>query len=183
MSAQRKSSGFTLVELLVVISIIAILSVIGITVFTGVQKGARDAKRRGDMNAIAKALEIYKSQNNTYSPADSFPCEVGFNFSFSAWNFGTINSNPGWPGSSPSCPRNLGKAWSAYFANGVPHDPFCEGNKCADGSDSGATVEKDYFFDTTDGSSFTVSAKLENPPNPAMTVCHAGYNYCIKNQQ
>lgn len=50
--------GFTLIELLVVISIIAILSVIGITVFTGVQKGARDARRRSDIKAIATALEI-----------------------------------------------------------------------------------------------------------------------------
>ncbi len=50
--------GFTLVELLVVISIIAVLSVIGITVFTGVQKNAADAKRRGDIDAIMKAYEV-----------------------------------------------------------------------------------------------------------------------------
>lgn len=49
--------GFTLVELLIVISIIAILSVIGVTVFSGVQKNARDAKRRADIDAITTSME------------------------------------------------------------------------------------------------------------------------------
>lgn len=53
--------GFTLIELLVVISIIAILSVIGLTLFSSVQKSARDARRKMDIDAIAKALEIAKT--------------------------------------------------------------------------------------------------------------------------
>lgn len=54
------SEGFTLVELLVVISIIAILSVVGITVFNSAQKSTRDARRKADIDAIAKALEVSK---------------------------------------------------------------------------------------------------------------------------
>ncbi|MDO8619681.1 MAG: type II secretion system protein, partial [Candidatus Daviesbacteria bacterium] len=69
----------TLVELLVVISIIAILSVIGITVFSGVQKGARSAKRIADMKAIALSLEIYYNDpvnNFTYpNPGGSWRSE------------------------------------------------------------------------------------------------------------
>lgn len=61
--------GFTLIELMVVIAIIAILSVIGITVFSSVQKSARDAKRRLDGKAIALALEQYKLQNGLYPQA------------------------------------------------------------------------------------------------------------------
>lgn len=49
--------GFTLVELMVVITIIAILSVVGVTVFTNVQKNARDSRRRQDIDAIVSALE------------------------------------------------------------------------------------------------------------------------------
>lgn len=61
-------SGFTLIELLVVIAIIAILSVIGLAVFSGVQKNARDARRREDILAIAQALEANKTMNSaTYN--------------------------------------------------------------------------------------------------------------------
>lgn len=65
MPAQK---GFTLVELLVVISIIAVLSVIGITVYGSVQKSARDAKRRADIDAISKAYEVNYSSGGKYVP-------------------------------------------------------------------------------------------------------------------
>lgn len=55
--AVNNPAGFTLVELLVVISIIAILSVLGISLFGGVQQRARDARRRTDIGAIKNALE------------------------------------------------------------------------------------------------------------------------------
>lgn len=51
--------GFTLVELLIAITILAILSVIGFTVFTGIQKDARDTKRKADINAMAAAMEAH----------------------------------------------------------------------------------------------------------------------------
>lgn len=54
--------GFTLVELLVVVAIIAILAVIGLTIFSNLQKGARDSRRKGDLDAIAKAMEVHFNQ-------------------------------------------------------------------------------------------------------------------------
>lgn len=50
--------GFTLVELLVVITILAILATIGFTIFTGTQQTARDAKRKADIDSIATAMEV-----------------------------------------------------------------------------------------------------------------------------
>lgn len=66
--------GFTLVELLVVISIIAVLSVIGITIFSSTQKEARNSRRRSDIDAIAKAMEVnYNGSTGQYpNLLDSF---------------------------------------------------------------------------------------------------------------
>lgn len=63
MSARLKPKGFTLIELLVVISILAILSVIGMAVFSGVSKNARNARRKADVDAMAKVLEVNKAAN------------------------------------------------------------------------------------------------------------------------
>jgi prepilin-type N-terminal cleavage/methylation domain-containing protein len=56
-SEMKTRNGFTLVELLIAIAIVIILSVIGLTVFTGLQTLAHDSKRRADIEAIAAALE------------------------------------------------------------------------------------------------------------------------------
>lgn len=57
-----RKKGFSLIELLVVVAIIAILSAIGIAAFRNVTDNARDAKRKADVEAITKALE------NQYNP-------------------------------------------------------------------------------------------------------------------
>lgn len=63
--------GFTLIELLVVIAIIAILSVVGIALFTNTQQKARDSKRIQDIAAISKALEANYSGGTGYSTSVS----------------------------------------------------------------------------------------------------------------
>lgn len=61
------NKGFTLVELMVVVSIVAILSVVGVTVYSGIQTRARDAARRADIDAIANALEVNKVSGGVYT--------------------------------------------------------------------------------------------------------------------
>lgn len=52
-------TGFTLVELLVVISIMSILTVITVSQFVTARKRSRDVKRKGDLNSLSKALNMY----------------------------------------------------------------------------------------------------------------------------
>lgn len=65
--ANIKKKGFTLLELLVVISIIGILIALGTVSYSAAQKKARDSKRRGDMKSLQNAMEQYSAQNNRYA--------------------------------------------------------------------------------------------------------------------
>ena len=66
--------GFTLIELLVVIAIIGILASFAVASFTNAQAKGRDSKRKGDLDAIRKALELAKtdSMGGSYYPS----CEI-----------------------------------------------------------------------------------------------------------
>lgn len=65
-----KCRGFSLVELLVVITIIAILSVVAYTAVGGQTIKARDSKRKQDISAIQQALELYAIENANQYPAN-----------------------------------------------------------------------------------------------------------------
>ena len=62
-----KNNGFTLVELLVVISIIGILTVITASSFVESQKKSRDAARKSNLKSLADAVSLY------YADQGSFP--------------------------------------------------------------------------------------------------------------
>jgi prepilin-type N-terminal cleavage/methylation domain-containing protein len=62
----RLSQGFSLIELLVVISIMSILMALAAVSYTTAQQRGRDARRRSDMANIQKGFEQYFAQNNTY---------------------------------------------------------------------------------------------------------------------
>ena len=62
----KKQKSFTLIELLVVIAIIGILAAIALPSLSNVRAKARDARRVTDLDQLAKAMELYFSDNNRY---------------------------------------------------------------------------------------------------------------------
>ncbi|HEY1085262.1 MAG TPA: prepilin-type N-terminal cleavage/methylation domain-containing protein [Candidatus Saccharimonadales bacterium] len=66
MLIKEKQSGFTIVELLVVIVVIAILASISTVAFNGVQDSARSAKMLAAIDAYTKGVQIYKSTNGNF---------------------------------------------------------------------------------------------------------------------
>lgn len=61
--------GFTIVELLIVIVVIAILAAIGVTAYTGIQNRARDAAISSKEAQVKKKLALYNVDNQRY-PSD-----------------------------------------------------------------------------------------------------------------
>jgi prepilin-type N-terminal cleavage/methylation domain-containing protein len=63
--------GFTIVELLVVIVVIAILAAITVVAYNGVQQRARTANRLSAIRSIQKSLEAYRAINGVYPAPNS----------------------------------------------------------------------------------------------------------------
>jgi len=59
--AKEKYIGFTIVELLIVIVVIAILAAITIVAYTGVQDRAKESNVQSDLSAFMKKIEIART--------------------------------------------------------------------------------------------------------------------------
>ena len=70
------NSGFTLIEILVVASLIGLLSTIGYGGFQAVTRSGRDALRKSDLEQLRSALEIYKSENSAYPDATNCKANI-----------------------------------------------------------------------------------------------------------
>jgi prepilin-type N-terminal cleavage/methylation domain-containing protein len=63
---KTRQSGFTIVELLIVIVVIGILAGLVVTTFNGIQQRGRDTERQTDVKAIHGQVEAYYAQNGRY---------------------------------------------------------------------------------------------------------------------
>lgn len=65
---KKTTSGFTIVELLIVIVVIAILAAISMVAYRGVQDRANDAAVVNDLAVLKKKIELYKVDNSDLYP-------------------------------------------------------------------------------------------------------------------
>jgi prepilin-type N-terminal cleavage/methylation domain-containing protein len=104
----NKKSGFSLIELLVVISIMGILTAVLVVNFVGARDRAKDSKKIQDMTNFKNALRMYYNDNQSY------PGVAGNIISCSNLNIGSTYM-PGLSGIDSTCSYKLsnGDAFTA----------------------------------------------------------------------
>lgn len=60
---KRNVSGFTIVELLIVIVVIALLAAISVVAYTGIQNRAKVTQQITDMDKVGKAIQLWSAEN------------------------------------------------------------------------------------------------------------------------
>lgn len=115
---KSKQSGFTLIEILVVVAIIGMISGVVMVSLTTARAKARDVKRKSDLVQLQKALALYENTNN------GFPSTGGgwYGLSDNGGNRTTTGANQYIPGLSPTFvsqlptdPRGNTTGWSGYL--------------------------------------------------------------------
>lgn len=165
MKFKFKIAGFTLVELLVVISILGVLATIALVAFTSAQLRGRDTQRKSNLAEISHSMELYYADYGKYPPTDA------------ARSSGLIYGCPYDPVriSGTACTWGLsefrdvdpaGNTKTTYMKL-LPKDP---------------TSTYSYFYRvSTDGSKYAVYAHLENTQDTSLITTSyncGGTNVC-----
>ena len=132
-----KQSGFTIIELLIVIVVIGILAGLVLNVFTGIQEDGRDAERKTDLEALEGHLEAYAAKNNGVYPATTDIDDVTADATFIGENFEGLDTDAMLDPTSDD----------EYSYVASPSTPACDntsGNECT-GYTLSADMEEDGF--------------------------------------
>jgi prepilin-type N-terminal cleavage/methylation domain-containing protein len=62
----KKIKAFTLIEVLVVATILGVLVTIAVVSFSNAQRKSRDARRQADLEMVRQALILYRQDNGSY---------------------------------------------------------------------------------------------------------------------
>lgn len=166
--------GFTIVELLIVIVIIAVLATLSIGVYSGIQQRARDSQRKNDVAQIVKALHLYNIDKGNYVIAGCGSANTGdpgngwFNYTYPG--FTSIND----------CLKNAG-----YIQKDIK-DPL---DKNSQDAENCVGTNCTYYMKYTCPAGTYVYANLESFPHTASDTdqtCNAnldtvhGMNYFVK---
>ncbi|EKD91143.1 MAG: hypothetical protein ACD_30C00041G0003 [uncultured bacterium] len=102
--------GFTLIELIIAITIVGIIAAIGFLSYSQSQIVARDSKRKQDLQEIAKALQLY------YGDFRQFPCT-------NSWQHSSSTAGTVWITNDTAVCNNTAPSLSSSYISNLPNDP------------------------------------------------------------
>jgi general secretion pathway protein G len=130
-----KKSGFTLVELLIVISVLGILAAIIAPLYSDAGEKARTSALQTDLQKIRTQIEVYRSQHNDQLPASTGELSTDFERRMA---------------SKTDRYGNAGTDYGPYL-NKVPKNPYNGKNTVRiDGAAAGANTHG-WRFDSVNG--------------------------------
>ena len=134
----RAKSGFTLVEILIVVVILGILAAIVIPQFTDAASQANIAALQSDLQAMRGQIELYKVQHNDQRPGTAAGVDFETAMISKTYTDGSIGDGLG-----PKGP----------YMRVVPDNPFNELNDVteADTTPAAADNSTGWFYNTADG--------------------------------
>lgn len=106
-----KQAGFTIVELLIVIVVIAILAAISVVAYNGVQIRAENSKTINGVAAYTKIFSLYAADKGEYPIATNYPC-LG-----NSWSGTCGRVTAGSPGCGYSGSTSVETAFNTQLAN------------------------------------------------------------------
>lgn len=83
--------GFTIVELLIVVVVIAILAAITIVSYSGIQNKANDSVIQNDLSMLAEKFLLYNAQEGAYPKGPTQLATLGVKLSTSSYSRGMFN--------------------------------------------------------------------------------------------
>lgn len=184
----RKTSGFTLIEILIVVVIIGILASAALLIYGNSRVSARDARRKADLATFKAALESYYAKNNKYMTAvtgtTAYYCSGAYATIYKLVTDGDIQSIPHDPlhtitkkDSNDTCPgaipgqdelNSRGQSQYLYASgywtanNGEPAGPCAYSTTHNSDWEQEFTNTSDSELTPLDTQSFYVFAQLEN---------------------
>ena len=114
---ERKQAGFTIVELLIVIVVIAILAAVSVVAYTGIQNRANDSAVKADLNNLAKQIQLAAAETGEFPAGGATRLD-------SSTNTGAQHTFPGF---------TFRPSKSAYYTANQ-NLSYCTGGATSDGS-------------------------------------------------
>lgn len=87
MKQYKKERGFTIVELLIIIVVIATLAAISVVAYTGIQDRSHDSTVQQDLRQIGQRLEMYRAEYGYYPTSQNTDmAELGLSVSTESYH-------------------------------------------------------------------------------------------------